>query len=189
MKKWLSILIAAVLVMSMAVPALATQHADNNFTLPTTQGTVLQNQTDRNIQPKTPADRNPIIPGESPTTGLSWIGFYLPMLAQYSNGVGTLKVNGTKVKAAGIGPRAPWGGQYADVVYEGILYRDGATRMTFVFSDSLTEGYPTSFGAHPFSPYRPRQPAAGMEGRHRIPRRPGTNREQHCRDVCGAWRQ
>jgi hypothetical protein len=144
-KKWTSLLVVAVLFISMAVPALATMHADNNYTLPLT-GTVLQNIPDRNVKPKTAPKRNPIIPGESPTTGVSWIGFYLPMLVQHSNGVGTIKVNGTTVKAAGVGPRAPWGGQYADIVYEGILYKDGATRMTFLFSDSFEEGQPTSFG-------------------------------------------
>ena len=144
-RKWTSFLLVAVLIVTAAIPAMATQHADNHFTLPL-EGTVLQNIPDRNITPLTPADRNPIIAGESPTTGLSWIGFYLPMLAQYSNGGGTEKVNGKTVKAAGIGARAPWGGQYADIVYEGILYRTGATRMTFVFSDSLDEGYPTAFG-------------------------------------------
>ncbi len=145
MKKWTSLLIAAILTLSMAIPAFATEHADNSYTL-AKEGTVLQDIPDRNITPKTPPERNPIIPGESPTTGLSWVGFYLPMLAQFSNGVGTIKVDGTTVKAAGVGPRAPWGGQYADIVYEGILYRTGATRMTFVFSDSLDDGYPTSFG-------------------------------------------
>ena len=145
MRKWTSLLVAAVLIVSIAIPALATQHADNNYTIPL-EGTVLQNDTDRNIKPLTEPDRNPIIAGESPTTGLSWIDFYLPMLAQYSNGVGTVKVDGATVKAAGIGHRAPWGGQYADIIYEGILYRTGATRMTFLFSDSFVEGEPTSFG-------------------------------------------
>ncbi len=145
MKKWMSLLITIVLIISSATPVLATQHADNDYTIPL-DGTVLQNTPDRDITPKTPPVRNPIIAGESPTTGLSWIGFYLPMLAQHSNGVGSVKVNGKTVKAAGVGPRAPWGGQYADIVYEGILYRTGATRMTFVFSDSLDEGFPTSFG-------------------------------------------
>ncbi len=145
-KRWTSFLIIAVLLVTAVIPAMAkTQHADNNYTIPL-EGTVLQNDADRGITPKTPADRNPIIAGESPTTGLSWIGFYLPMLAQFSNGAGTVKVNGKTVKAAGIGVRAPWGGQYADVVYEGVLYRTGATRMSFVFSDSLDDGYPSSFG-------------------------------------------
>jgi hypothetical protein len=144
-KKWMSLLITVILILSAAIPAFATQHAENDYTLPL-EGTVLQNVPDRNIKPATPPVRNPIIPGESPTTGLNWVGFYLPMLAQYSNGVGSVKVNGKTVKAAGVGPRAPWGGQYADIVYEGILYRTGATRMTFVFSDSLDEGNPTSFG-------------------------------------------
>lgn len=88
----------------------------------------------------------PILPGESPTTGLPWTGVYLPMLVQISSPEGSAKVNGATVKSAGIGNRAPWGGQYADVVYEGILYRTGETRISFLFSDSLEEGNPTSVG-------------------------------------------
>ena len=147
MKKWTSLLIAVVLTMCVALPAFATQHADNDYTLSTDGAVVLQNQADRKIKLQTQPVRNPIIAGESPTTGQAWVGFYLPMLAQFSNATGTMKVNGKTVKSAGIGPQSPWGGQYADIVYEGILYRDGTTRMTFVFSDSLDEGYPTSFGA------------------------------------------
>ena len=78
--------------------------------------------------------------------GNSWLGFYLPMLVQYSNGFGDVKIDKKTVTYAGVGERAPWGGQYADIVYEGILYRYGVTRMTFLFSDSLDAGNPVSFG-------------------------------------------
>jgi hypothetical protein len=144
-KNWTCLLIAAVLLLSAAVPALASEYSDNAFTLPL-EGTVLQNVPDRNISPNTPPVRNPIIPGESPTTGLSWVGFYLPMLVQYSNGLVDVKVGNKTVELAGVNARAPWGGQYADIVYEAILYRTGNTRMTFLFSDSLDDGYPLSFG-------------------------------------------
>ena len=107
---------------------------------------MLQDVPDRNISPNTPPERNPIIPGESPTTGLSWLGFYLPMLVQYSNGLADVKVGRKTTQLAGVGARAPWGGQYADIVYEAILYRTGNTRMTFLFSDSLDDGNPVSFG-------------------------------------------
>ncbi|NLI21543.1 MAG: DUF3048 domain-containing protein [Clostridiales bacterium] len=142
MKKTVSILLAAVFMLCAVVPAVA---ASNKYSLPL-EGTVLQDQADRKIKNATPAERNPILAGESPTTGLSWMGVYLPMLVQISNPTGTVKYNGATVKAAGVGNRAPWGGQYADVVYEGILYRTGQTRISFLFSDSLENGNPTSVG-------------------------------------------
>jgi len=144
-KKWSSLLVAVVLMMSITIPALASEHSDNDFTLPL-EGTVLQNTPDRNISPNTPPVRNPIISGESPTTGQSWLGFYLPMLVQFSNAMASVDVNNKSETLAGVGNRAPWGGQHADIVYEAILYRTGYTRMTFLFSDSLDEGYPLSFG-------------------------------------------
>ena len=144
MKKIISIVAVLVLAIGIAVPAVAATKP-NSYSLPL-EGTVLQNQADRAITPTTAAERHPIIAGESPTTGLSWSGVYLPMLVQISNAEGSVKVNNKNVKAAGIGSRAPWGGQYADVVYEGILYRTGETRISFLFSDSLDEGSPTSVG-------------------------------------------
>ncbi|MDD3921408.1 MAG: DUF3048 C-terminal domain-containing protein [Eubacteriales bacterium] len=144
MKKIIGVLMAVVLTFSLAVTASAAT-SENDYTIPL-EGTVLQNEEDRGIENKTPADRNPIIAGESPTTGLAWSGVYLPMLVQISNPQGTITYNGTKIKSAGVGNRAPWGGQYADVVYEGILYRTGETRMSFLFSDCLDDGVPTSVG-------------------------------------------
>ncbi len=144
MKKIIGVILVLSLLMSVAVPAVAATKA-NTYSLPL-EGTVLQNEADRKIENKTPADRNPIIPGESPTTGLEWSGVYLPMLVQISNPQGSVKYNGTTVKSAGVGNRAPWGGQYADIVYEGILYRTGETRISFLFSDRLDEGIPTSVG-------------------------------------------
>lgn len=144
MRKIVSWLMVVVLALSAAVPAFAAVKP-NKYSLPL-EGTVLQNTEDRDIKPATAPVRNPIIPGESPTTGLSWTGIYLPMLVQISNAEGSVKVNDKTVKAAGIGSRAPWGAAYADIVYEGILYRTGETRISFLFSDSLDEGIPTSVG-------------------------------------------
>lgn len=145
-KKFVSVTLVIVLSVCIAIPAVAADSVKpNNYTLPL-EGTVLQNQADRGIQNATAAERHPIIAGESPTTGLSWSGVYLPMLVQISNPTGTAKVDGKSVSAAGIGNRAPWGGQYADVVYEGILYRTGQTRISFLFSDCLDDGVPTSVG-------------------------------------------
>ncbi|HNX63262.1 MAG TPA: DUF3048 C-terminal domain-containing protein [Candidatus Limiplasma sp.] len=147
MKKIIGVLMALILTFVAAASAMAATKATkgNNYTIPK-EGTVLQNEEDRKIETKTPAARNPIIPGESPTTGLQWSGTYLPMLVQISNPQGTVKYNGATVKSAGVGNRAPWGGQYADIVYEGILYRTGETRISFLFSDRLDEGVPTSVG-------------------------------------------
>lgn len=144
MKKIICVLMAITLTVSVVFTASAAVKA-NTYTIPL-EGTVLQNQEDRKIENKTPAERNPIIAGESPTTGLEWSGVYLPMLVQISNPQGSVKYNGSTVKSAGIGNRAPWGGMYADVVYEGILYRTGETRISFLFSDRLDEGIPTSVG-------------------------------------------
>ena len=144
MKKITSMLLVAILVLGVALPAVAAVKP-NKYSLPL-EGTVLQNTEDRNITPKTAVERHPIIAGESPTTGLAWTGVYLPMLVQISNPEGSVKVNDKTVKAAGIGNRAPWGGASADIVYEGILYRTGETRISFLFSDSLDEGVPTSVG-------------------------------------------
>lgn len=144
MKKIISVLAVIVLALGVAVPAMAATKP-NNYTLPL-EGTVLQNVADRNIKPQTAPERHPINAGESPTTGLSWTGVYLPMLVQISNAEGSVKVNDKNVKAAGIGQRAPWGGALADIVYEGILYRTGETRISFLYSDSLDEGAPTSVG-------------------------------------------
>lgn len=147
MKKILSILLALALVLSSA-SALAAKN-DANYSLVDEGGVVLQDQPDRGIKPAEGAlEINPIIEGESPTTGMPWdtSSLYLPMLIQISNPEGSEKINGTTVKAAGIGERAPWGGQYADIVYEGILYRTGETRITFLLNDSFVDGQPTSVG-------------------------------------------
>ncbi|MCL1854303.1 MAG: DUF3048 domain-containing protein [Clostridia bacterium] len=145
MKKILSIFFACVFLLTSAGAVAATQPKPNKYSLPK-EGTVLQDIADRKIKPKTDPVRHAMIPGESPTTGLPWMGEYLPMIVQISNPEGSEKVDGKTVKAAGIGQRAPWSGQYADIVFEGILYRDGFTRISFLLSDSLAEGLPTSVG-------------------------------------------
>ena len=148
MKRILSMLLIAVLALT-AVPALAANDAGTNYTLSTECVVVLQDIADRNITPAAGAlDVNPVIEGQSPTTGMPVSGdsLYMPMLVQISNPEGSEKVDGKNVTAAGIGQRAPWGGQYADIVYEGILYRSGQTRITFLFNDSFAEGQPLSAG-------------------------------------------
>lgn len=152
MKKILAMMLAVMLVLS-AVPAMAAtpkaNDAGTKYTLETEGHVVLQLQDDRKITPAEGAmDINPVIEGESPTTGMPYdtSSLYLPMLVQISNPEGSVKVDGKNVKAGGIGVRAPWGGQFADIVYEGILYRSGQTRITFLVSDAFADGEPTSIG-------------------------------------------
>lgn len=149
MKKLVSLCLVCVLLLSCASALAATSKVKpNTYTLPK-EGTVLQDIEDRNIKPQTEPTRHDIIPGESPTTGLPWSGTsadYLPMLVQISNPEGSVKYNGKTIKSYGLGERAPWGGQFADIVFEGILTRVGATRITFLFSDSFIDGEPASVG-------------------------------------------
>ena len=84
---------------------------------------------------------NPMIEGESPVTGRTLAdlevpdgfagqaatGRYMPMMTQIDNADG------------GVGYRAPWGAQYADVVYETPLYEAGDTRISFIFSDLIPD--------------------------------------------------
>ena len=101
-----------------------------------------------------PAGVNDPIDGVSPTTGrslaevaedaedgftgLAVTGRYMPILMQIDNSDGGIGYKDGKVT----GYRAPWGAQYADVVYEAPLYKAGDTRLTFLFSDLM----PTAAG-------------------------------------------
>lgn len=166
MKKILCMLLTAMLLMTSVSALAAKKRERTNYTMETEGYVVLQNVEDRNITPNAgEIDINPLIEGESPTTGMPYDTSvrYMPMLVQISNpeynetfeGSSTftaaeklargeeLSKNDTKnkkVSSAGIGQRAPWGGQYADIVYEGILYEDGTTRITFLFNDALADG-------------------------------------------------
>lgn len=92
----------------------------------------LVNQPDRKIKP---ADLqkdgnfalNPVIEGESPTTGLPWTGRYQPMLVQFDNTYG------------GVGKARHWGIGDADIIYETPLERNGLTRLSALFSDQIPE--------------------------------------------------
>jgi len=70
-------------------------------------------------------------------TGLAATGRYMPMMVQISNPVSP------KTKAAGTSNRAPWGVQYADLIYELPLHKNGETRLSAIFSDVIpTEAGP-----------------------------------------------
>ena len=144
MKKLLSLILALALLAG-CVSALAD---DTKYTM-TIDGVNLQNAPDRGIVASDEAmEDNPLIEGESPTTGkpADTSERYMPMLVQISNPETNVKVNGKTVQLAGVSTKSPWGGQYADIVYEGILYRSGQTRITFLFNDSFAEGQPVSAG-------------------------------------------
>ena len=168
MKKFLCLLLTAMLLLTSAtaMAAKSTKVKENTYTMETEGYVVLQKVEDRNITPKEgELDVNPVIEGESPTTGMPYdtSARYMPMLVQISNSEASATYDGgltftsaeklargmeltkndeksKKISSAGISSRAPWGGQYADIVYEGILYRDGATRITFLFNDALADG-------------------------------------------------
>lgn len=96
------------------------------------QVTTLQSEADRGISGANKAadgtyPENPILKGVSPTTGLPWEGIstYQPMLVQ---------IDATE---GGLGFRAPWGADVADIIYETPLYRTGVTRLSFLFSDTI----------------------------------------------------
>ena len=144
MKKRISLFLAFALLLT-SPGALASENTTkvrpNRYTL-AAEGVILQDAPDRGIEPKTRVVRREMIADESPTTGLPWNDRYLPMLVQVNNPMSSVTFNGNTVKAAGIGDRAPWGGQFADIVFEGMLYRTGITRMSFLFSDCFADGQP-----------------------------------------------
>ena len=127
MKKLLSFLIAAMLVMTSAVASADTK---------------IDPKEKRGIQVKD-AGLNEVEEGISPTTGLTLsmlnvpegfsgmakTGRYMPTLTQIGNDEG------------GIGHRAPWGVAYADIVYETMLYRanGSCTRLMFLFNDVIPD--------------------------------------------------
>lgn len=130
MKKLLSFVLCLAMLFT-TVSALA----DYSIALKGDGITLLQDEKDRKIKMQGQKKdgtfpENPIIEGQSSTTGLPWTGRYMPVIVQIGTDEG------------GLGARAPWGGQYADIVYEQPLYRNGTHRISFLFSDNM----PTSTG-------------------------------------------
>ena len=94
----------------------------------------------------TPALAN-VPEGVSPTTGLTLsdydvpagyaglaaTGIYFPVLVQISCPYDE------KTYACGTGNRAPWGVQYADIIYELPLHQNGEVRMSALFSDVIPD--------------------------------------------------
>ena len=136
MKRFLSILLSLVLLCSVSLAEVT-----------------LNGDEVRNIKIN-PAGLNEMEDGVSPTTG-RWLdevaelapaegftgmaisGVYTPVLVQISNPEGGIGYSSKTGKATGY--RAPWGAQYADIIYESILTRPGETRLSFLFSDLIPD--------------------------------------------------
>ena len=73
---------------------------------------------------------------ESGFAGLAITGRYMPMLVQIDNAEAGI---GYDKDGKYTGKRAPWGVQYTDVIYETPLYKQGDTRLTFLFSDLIPD--------------------------------------------------
>ena len=119
MKKAVQILLCALLVLTL-LPGMAEQAASTLI-----PGTLTRNVgiTGRNADGSFPA--NPVIDGESPTTGLpSDNEEYLPILVQIDNNLGALP---------------HWGIADADIMYEAPIQGGGWTRLTALFSDVYPE--------------------------------------------------
>lgn len=126
MKRMISLLLIAALLLGLAPAALAE--------------TVIDTDEDRGIVLRE-VGRNTVPEGISPTTGLPFsdmeqpegftgqaiTGRYMPMLVQIDNNEG------------GTNRMSPWGVNYADIIYETPLHRYGSTRMTFLFSNLIPD--------------------------------------------------
>lgn len=100
--------------------------------IPAAFAETLVNEADRNIKPANLQKDgnfalNPVIEGESPTTGLPWTGRYQPILVQIDNSYG------------GVDKVRHWGINDADVMYETLLASNGTTRISALFSDKMPE--------------------------------------------------
>ena len=84
--------------------------------------TVIEGTLTRNINLPSPVTNHPVIPGESPTTGLPTSkDTYMPILVQIDNNLGALP---------------QWGIVDADIMYEFPIQGGGWTRFTALFSDT-----------------------------------------------------
>lgn len=69
-------------------------------------------------------------------SGQAITGRYMPVLMQIDNSDGGIGYDDAGKPNYN---RAPWGVEYTDVIYETPLYRDGDTRLTFLFSDIIPD--------------------------------------------------
>lgn len=130
MKKILLLAMALILLVTSA--ALADTKIDGSKNRNITVNPVGLNEAEAGVSPTTGRvlDELEIPVGAA---GLAVTGRYMPMLVQIDNAGG------------GIGWRAPWGANYADIVYESPLYllsksKSGIeTRISFLFSDIIPD--------------------------------------------------
>ena len=80
-------------------------------------------------------------------SGQAVTGRYMPILVQIDNSDGGV---GYDDSGKATGNRAPWGAQYADVIYETPLYKTGSTRLSFLFSDMIPDAVGPSRSARLF---------------------------------------
>ena len=126
MRKIMAAVLAMLLAIGMAAPALAKTAID-----PTAPRGIELKEVGDNIAPEgvspTTGRTLAVLPKLEGFAGLAVTGRYMPMLVQIGNDSG------------GVGDRAPWGISYADIIYETPLTRNEATRMTAVFSDLIPD--------------------------------------------------
>lgn len=126
MKKIVSLLLIAALLMSLLPAAVAETVLDPNEKRKIKLQKVGLNEMEEGISPTTglPLEDLETVEGFA---GLAVTGRYMPMLVQIDNTDG------------GVDLRAPWGASYADIIYETPLYKAGNTRMSFLFSDLIPD--------------------------------------------------
>lgn len=77
----------------------------------------------------------------SPITGLPIEGEpTAPMMVVISHVEGKTEVKGHTITALGLGKHQAWGGQQADIIYESPMYREGWSRLTYLYHDALVNG-------------------------------------------------
>ena len=85
-----------------------------------------ENSAEAGVSPTTGRTRSEVAVPEG-FMGMAADGKYLPLMVQVTN------------SGSGLGNRAPWYASYADVTYEGAKTKNGVTRYTMVFSDTIPD--------------------------------------------------
>lgn len=125
MKKLLCLMLIAAMLLTSAV-ALADTKIDPMENRGITTQAVGENPVEEGISPTTGLPFDTMVKPEG-FAGMAITNRYMPMMVQIGNDNG------------GIGSRAPWGVTYADVVYEMPLHKNGATRISAIFSDLIPD--------------------------------------------------
>ena len=131
MKKVISVILA-IMMLALASSAMAATTLNGGEARSVAIPATSYNEVDDGISPTTGLNLKEELAGYDPEetdgfSGMAITGKYTPMLVQIDNSEG------------GVGNRAPWDGNFADVVYETPLYKRGVTRMSYLFSDLIPE--------------------------------------------------